>query len=44
MQLRAARRSNNSWTRHSYILAENLMFHQLLERLVECDVGEGAVI
>jgi len=44
MQLRAARRPYDSRTRHSYILAENLMFHQLLERLVECDVGEGTVI
>ena len=44
MQMRAARRPNDSRTRHSYILAENLKYQQLLERLVECDVGEGAVI
>ncbi len=44
MQLGAARRPNNSWTGHSYILAENLGFHQLSERFVERDVGEGAVI
>ena len=44
MQLRAARRPYDSRTRHGYILAENLMFHQLLELVVESDVGEGAVI
>jgi hypothetical protein len=44
MQMRAARRPYDSWTRHSYILAENIKFHQLLERLVEGDVGEGAFI
>ena len=44
MQLRAARRPYDSWTRHSYILAENLMLHQLLDELVECDVGDGPVI
>ena len=43
MQLRAARRPNDSRTSHCYILAENLMFRQLSKRLAEGDVGEGAV-
>ena len=43
MQLRAARRPYNSRTRHSYILAETMTIRQLLQRLGECDVGEGAV-